>query len=757
MKTKFCPNCGAECAAETNFCATCGHHFVKRKEQLLKSAVFENENTFKQKPKKSMFGLMGKILLGLVILFAVGLIVLLALDDSFSSGSKADVSNVKKIISNVGEHKAIIGNLNENAIQISIPEQTFEQEVKIEVEALASYPELDDKRATIVGIPFEISIDQESKRLRQPVYTKIKISDDDLSAVDSPKDLWMAYYNGKEWDFFKPIDVNTEENYIAFQTYHFSKYIIIDPEKRERIDAFAYENAVNRWASKGNNKIARGVTKQMVQKILKQKLGLNDKSLTQDIVEAIMKENDYTKLLLSYKEGKMGDFGQDLAVLTGKIIVKVVSEDSNAKALLGKITGNASKIGTGIQVAVYLYEGKLEDAAKNITKEIINNVPILKLFTTAASVIDTQVTRWKNEELEAAYRVYVDGAESSIPWWGYQVEPGNFDAVWDQMKGLQTKLIDDQIKLYAVSRGINVDRIGVRMHDIIANKVKKDLKQEFIKRQKEEGEIEKIKERNAKLIEAFISAGLLREGKFGYTKHTTFDFRLERLFRVKDMILKDTKSRIGFSGINEGGIISAKRVALLIMSWYSKPNGKQKYREQLIAFGYIKEKKVLELEDGPWEITIYEAKTYYNALTGILNESTTDFAYEMSRMYDEDHEASSAEIAWAEGEEERERKEEDAYTKACKALDKAYQESLGKKVIDAPKAVYRKEEDEEDLFLDQYNLKLKNGLYYLTIKEGDSQTRMILDLKSKDYFEAKVFISIEDFIVEINYYKGKLK
>ena len=57
--------------------------------------------------------------------------------------------------------------------------------------------------------------------------------------------------------------------------------------------------------------------------LLSKKMGLDNKSLTQDIVEAIMKENDYTSLMVSYNDGEMEEFGQNLALLTGKIICDV--------------------------------------------------------------------------------------------------------------------------------------------------------------------------------------------------------------------------------------------------------------------------------------------------------------------------------------------------------------------------------------------------------------------------------------------------
>lgn len=175
-------------------------------------------------------------------------------------------------------------------------------------------------------------------------------------------------------------------------------------------------------------------------------MGLDNKSLTQDIVETMMKENDYTNLMVSYNDGKIEEFSQNMALLAGKVICDVVTSNNNAKALLGKVTEHSSKIGAGINIATALANGDGETAAKELSREIINTFPLTKLLSTTAELTEQQINRWKSQELEAAYQVYLNGAESTIPWWGYQVQAGNFGEVWEQMRGLQTKILDEEIK-----------------------------------------------------------------------------------------------------------------------------------------------------------------------------------------------------------------------------------------------------------------------------------------------------------------------
>ncbi|MFV0605626.1 MAG: hypothetical protein ACK5NK_07280 [Niabella sp.] len=510
--------------------------------------------------------------------------------DGQASPANAPAGKATALNVDLNNSDAIAGNLKKNAIQLNVSKGTFDQKIKLEVKEAGNVPQFDSKRAALIGAPVEITIDQNTKRLNNPVVVKLKLDKGDVAALQHSGDLWMGYFNGKKWDYFRPLEVNTRDEYVKFETYHFSVFAKANPTKEELINNFAYQNAVNQWVGNESNALTKEATERIVSEILSKKMGIENKSLTQDIVEAIMKENDYTTLMVNYNDGQMEEFSQNMALLAGKTICDVVTGDSNAKALLGTITDHSSKIGTGIQIAAALADGNGEEAAKVLSMEILNTYPLTKILVTTAELTEKQINRWKQEELEAAYQVFVKGAESSVPFWGYQVEPGNFDQVWNQLRGLEAKLMDDAIKNYAELKGTTPGKLNSAILAKIRKDTKENLRQEFAKRKEQEGKIETIKAENIKLVREFEGANLLARERFGFSENTSFDFRLERLFRIKDMILKDTKSRLGFTGINSGGVISSKTVANLIQLWYSE-NGKEKYRKELVRLGYKKEVK----------------------------------------------------------------------------------------------------------------------------------------------------------------------
>jgi len=617
---KYCMHCGAPIKGNSKFCAVCGKpvsvsaaNITPKDTKTVDDKIQNSDNYSYTQPdkqpenvktapasfhkpakkKRSIIGCFFKTILIVLLLAIAGIIAIYYTTDWLDvTDRETNIKNFESEVTiNLANTDALAGDLKQHGIQLEILEGTFDQEVKLILSDPVSVPEFDNKRAYQTGAPYEISIDQNTKRLNKPVTVTLKLTEQEVKRLKHPGDLWIGYYNGKRWDYFLPLEVNKENAFVKFETYHFSIFSKAEPTREERINDCAYKAAVNQWAEKDNGALNRQATEQMVNQILSKNMGLNNKSLTQDIVEAIMKENDYAKLLVSYNDNKMDEFGQDLAVLAGKKIFEVVSSESNAKALLGAVTEHSSKIGAGIKIGVAIAEGDLEKAAKELSLEIINTFPLTKTFQTAAEITERQVNRWRDQELEAAYQVFVNGAESDIPFWGYQVEPGNFNEVWSQMRGLETKILDDAIKNYAATHNVDVSQLGQASLDQIREQTKENLRQEFLKRKSQEAKIEALKSENIKLLKEFEDANLLTEGRFGYTDNTSFDFRLERLLRIKDMILKDTKSRIGFSGVDEGGIISAKTVAGLIQLWYSSDNGKQKYEDELIKLGYKKAKK----------------------------------------------------------------------------------------------------------------------------------------------------------------------
>ena len=139
-----------------------------------------------------------------------------------------------------------------------------------------------------------------------------------------------------------------------------------------------------------------------------------------------------------------------------------------------------------------------------------------------------------------------------------------------------------------------------------------------------------------------------------------------------------------------------------------------------------------ELADGPWQFEDYEASELYSFVEGI------------------------AEAVLGDAEAKKQVEERNAVKRksAIRKLEEEYKRSLQQGAINAPSAKY--ETGDELLFLKQYNPKKEGNVYTFNIDYEDCTTRVILDLKSEIYFEAKLFTICDGFVM-IDYMKANLK
>ena len=502
---------------------------------------------------------------------------------------KSSFNFTEPLIGKVDSSGAAIGDIESNGITLDISEEAFENSQTITLSPVDEYEIPDKNRAQLLSSPIKIDVDQESKRFNAPISVKMSLSTEEVEMIKDGNEIWGAYYNGSDWDFIKPSLVDTEQSFIAFETYHFSTYSKAQVEKDEIINKFSESNALEQWNARNGNTAIDEETKSLIKDILTNKMGLGgNPTLEEDIIAAVLKEDAYINLLNDYSEGNVDAYSQTIALLAGEKIVDIISEypESVAGEMLSNVTEHASKIGTGVQMATHLVNGEYTEAMKALSNEIIDSYPLTKMLKTAAEITERQIARWKDQELEAAYQVYKNGAESNVPWWGYNAEKGNFEDVWSQMKGLQTKVLSDAIADEAARMGVAPDQLGEKVLEGIRAKAKDSLKKEFEERVLDESEIDKIKNENLKLIEVYRKANLLEKYRYGFTENTDLEQMLDRLFRLKARILKDTKSKMTNIDLPDKGEISAETIAILSQIWYTQPDGKEKYTEKLVELGY---------------------------------------------------------------------------------------------------------------------------------------------------------------------------
>ncbi len=166
-----------------------------------------------------------------------------------------------------------------------------------------------------------------------------------------------------------------------------------------------------------------------------------------------------------------------------------------------------------------------------------------------------------------------------------------------------------------------------------------------------------------------------------------------------------------------------------------------------------------KLVNGPWEVTYLDGKSIYDVF------ETKSFEHSLQTATVEVLVETKA-ADWKEGAKEKvdqeqnklDKKDKKEWLKGVDQLNQDYNRTLSSGAISAPSGKYEK--TEKVLYMNKFKPVKRGSLYIFNMPSEDDEkgdeTRVILDLKTNEYFEAKVFFKSKGFI-SIDYLKGKLK
>lgn len=507
-----------------------------------------------------------------------------------------------------GNSEVKLGNLEQDGVEVTIPANTFAQPTEVSLINPDKVPKYESKQMTGFGAPIDISVGEKSVRLQQPVTIKMKFDPSTLGADLESGALYMGYFNGKQWQYIKPV-VDRDKNIMTFTTSHFSLFGTTKLTVDQRIEQYTSNKALADWAQKQSDSMTNAVAEKVIDHILKDKMGISDEATKGKVLGSLLKDDEWGSMVKNLASGDVAGFNQDLQVLAGKKIVENVSESTLSKAL-GHLTSDlgVETAKKASEAAGYLAEGRAKDAARIIGEHIADQFMITTAGKIAVAAIENKIASWKNEEVEAAYQAYKNGASSKVPWWGYQVEKGNFDDVWSQMGGAARQL---EIEAIAAQEKVREDAgmpaLDEREKEKIRTLVRNDLQKQFEQRVKTDAEIEKQKAEYDMIMDMYKEAGFMEKGRWGWEKEYELEQRLDVLVHFKDKLLKDTGREYIKSGNGHSkDAISINELKLIAMNWFSTsdPAERQKiYVEYLKKeFGIVLSPKA-ELLNGKWSST----------------------------------------------------------------------------------------------------------------------------------------------------------
>lgn len=513
-----------------------------------------------------------------------------------------------------GNSEVKLGNLEQDGVEVIIPANTFAQPTEVTLINPDKVPQYKSEEMTGLGAPIEISVGEKAVRLQQPVTVRMKFNPSTLGADWESGALYMGYFNGKQWQYIKPV-VDRDRNIMTFTTCHFSLFGATKLTVDQRIKQYTSNKALADWAQSKSDDMTNAAAEKVIDHILKDKLGISDEATKSKVLASLLKDDEWGEMVKNLASGDVAGFNQELQVLAGKKIVENVPESTLSKAL-GHITSDfgIETAKKASEAAGYLAEGRAKDAARIIGEHIADQFMITTAGKIAVAAIENKIATWKNEEVEAAYQAYKNGASSRVPWWGYQVEKGNFDDVWNQMGGAARQLEIEAIAAQEkVREEAGMPALDEREKEKIRTLVRNSLKKQFEERVKADAEIEKKKAEYDMIMDMYKESGFLEKGRWGWEKEYELEQRMDVLIHFKDKLLKDTGRNFIKSGYGHSkDAISINELKSIAMKWFSisDPFERQKtYVEYLKKEFGITLSPQAELLNGQWSsasITITE-------------------------------------------------------------------------------------------------------------------------------------------------------
>gem|GEM_PF-748576 len=509
-----------------------------------------------------------------------------------------------------GAQTVTVGNLATNQVQILIPPGTVPTGTTVTISNPDSVPQVNTARITPVGTPVRISIgDDKPVRLSQLITVTLKFDPKTLPPGTNAGNLWAVFYAPglNDWELFRPNKVDLQAGTLTFTTGH----LTVTGAAKVGVDALieqwlgsstAADIAQTSLADERVNKLYE----QAVDDLLKDHLGLDEKQWKSKILSSLAKDEEWGQIAKQARDIYITGTGQNaekkrvneedvtklVQTINGFVAKKMVEniDEGTLEKALKKISGeddDASKglektvgwAGAAAEAAGYLAEKDYIGAAKIIGSKWTNDDPVGKVLTktvkATAAAINFGIDVWKNAEVDAAYKAWKNGASTRTAY-GYEVDKGKFDDVWNQMRGLDTWLQNQAVATeYAVRQeNDNYDKMSAREEQMLRDKAKSNLQSMFEARAKAEAAEAARKAELKEVLDAVKDKGMLDRSTF-YFPNDDVELRINLIMHLRNKILRDAA----------GKKVSVKDIAELAEWWFTYPAGPnrdEKYAEEML-------------------------------------------------------------------------------------------------------------------------------------------------------------------------------
>lgn len=546
-----------------------------------------------------------------------------------------------------------IGSLSNDGIEVVLPAGALSTGSEVSISVGGGEPTYDAASMTLAGAGLDIKFTGEQRRTDAPILVKIAVDSSYFSEHQELEGFKAVHYSDETgWTYTTPTEVNAEKGYVAFEIYNNYLWRAAELSEEERKAQYVKSKALQSWGASQLEGDVQAATKEMIESILVNQFNATNKSEIELVSKAILKELkygnlEYGKLATDLMNKDFKSYTANVATMIGKTFADAYEADT--------LSTTFGQLGNAAEAAGYLWEGDYSGAGMKLAETISELSPAYKVAKVAVDVIDTKINNWKNNGIEEAYKAFKEGSNDYILF-GYDNDPKDFGAVWDQMRGLARQIEMDAVKKYAASIGVKESELSQQQIDHAKAKAKETLKNQFEKRIVQEDEIAKQEANEREVLAQFEKYGLLERGREWYPYDQSIERMMDRLYgqiqRIqletgrfgivyRDGDLHDQSRGLDYIGIVKEDEMKMSDLAKLIKERYVF--GEEAYQKMLKEMGYAKE---YVLEPGTYKgtITIVEAPVLEAAKKALADPASVPTITDAEGQKCEDFDINDAEI-----------------------------------------------------------------------------------------------------------------
>lgn len=119
-----------------------------------------------------------------------------------------------------------------------------------------------------------MEIDGADTRLNQPAVLSFQVDPKKYAPDLKTKSIWVTYYDGDKWHYFKPSSSDITTGIVTYNTFHFSLFGAGKISVEERINRYAHSQALGKLAQDKADDVVNEMVKNTVEYMLKKGMGL---------------------------------------------------------------------------------------------------------------------------------------------------------------------------------------------------------------------------------------------------------------------------------------------------------------------------------------------------------------------------------------------------------------------------------------------------------------------------------------------------